>query len=143
MKVAVNRCFGGFGLSTEAVIRLVERGSAFLDVHEESAYYGSDVGSDFYNKYSAPSVRTAHRDGYATTPMLHDILHKDGKVYSFMDSNPKARACPVLISVIEEMGEAANGRHAKIEIVEIPDGIEWEIDEYDGSETIDEAHRSW
>lgn len=27
--------------------------------------------------------------------------------------------------------------------VEIPDGIEWELDEYDGLESVHECHRSW
>ena len=32
---------------------------------------------------------------------------------------------------------------AELAIVEIPDGIEWEIDDYDGIETIAETHRTW
>ena len=28
-------------------------------------------------------------------------------------------------------------------IVEIPDGVQWEITEYDGKECIKEKHRSW
>jgi hypothetical protein len=50
---------------------------------------------------------------------------------------------PDLIAAVEELGERANGFAAKLKIVEIPDGIEWEIDEYDGMESIEEKHRSW
>jgi hypothetical protein len=54
------------------------------------------------------------------------------------------RADPVLIAVIEELGsEKASGDFAKLHIVEIPDGVDWEIDEYDGIESISEKHRSW
>ena len=50
---------------------------------------------------------------------------------------------PNLVKVVETLGSRANGVHAKLRVVEIPDDIEWEIDEYDGQETINEAHRSW
>ena len=45
--------------------------------------------------------------------------------------------------MIEELGELANGRCAELRIVEIPDDVEWEINEYDGMETVDECHRKW
>jgi hypothetical protein len=48
-----------------------------------------------------------------------------------------------LIQVVEELGDKANGSYGKLKIVEIPDGIEWEIHDYDGMETIHEAHRCW
>ena len=49
-----------------------------------------------------------------------------------------------LIKVIEEIGiGAASGTHADIRIAEVPDDVEWEIDEYDGIETVREKHRSW
>ncbi len=54
-----------------------------------------------------------------------------------------ARDDPKLVEVVERLGEAANGAHASLRVVEIPDDVEWEIDEYDGVETIHEKHRSW
>jgi hypothetical protein len=49
-----------------------------------------------------------------------------------------------LIAVVEKLGsEKASGELAQLEVVEIPDGIDWEIDDYDGVETIHEKHRSW
>ena len=48
-----------------------------------------------------------------------------------------------LIAVVELLGTKASGRFAYLTIVEIPDGIYWEISEYDGLETVEERHRSW
>lgn len=49
-----------------------------------------------------------------------------------------------LIKAIEKIGvEKASGSMAKLQIIDIPDGVQWEIDEYDGIETVHEIHRSW
>ena len=50
---------------------------------------------------------------------------------------------PVLIQVVEEFGPLANDRCSELKIVEIPDGTNWEIDEYDGIETVHEVHQYW
>ena len=50
---------------------------------------------------------------------------------------------PILIQLFEEMGDAANGFAADMKIVEIPDGVDWEIEEYDGNEWVAEKHRTW
>lgn len=60
-----------------------------------------------------------------------------------IDIRPDDRADPLLVQTVEELGEAANGAHAELKIVEIPDGTKWEIDEYDGMESIHEVHQSW
>lgn len=54
-----------------------------------------------------------------------------------------SRDDPVLISILEELGEDSWGGHAKLKIVEIPDDVDWVIEEYDGIEWVAEAHRIW
>ena len=41
---------------------------------------------------------------------------------------------PRLIQVVEELREKANGPYAELKVIEIPDGVPWEIDDYDGYE---------
>ena len=54
------------------------------------------------------------------------------------------RSDPNLINAIEKIGESNSGGWAsELEIVDIPDGIEYTIDDYDGFETVHEVHRSW
>lgn len=53
------------------------------------------------------------------------------------------RTDPRLVAVVEELGKKASGPTAELRVVEIPDGIEYEIEEYDGYEHIAEVHRTW
>lgn len=50
---------------------------------------------------------------------------------------------PNLVKIVEEMGEAANGFISNLKVIEVPDGIEWTVEEYDGWEWIAEKHRTW
>lgn len=50
---------------------------------------------------------------------------------------------PKLIECVEKLGEMANGEHAHLDIVEIPDDVNWQIGEYDGREWVEEVHRKW
>jgi len=50
---------------------------------------------------------------------------------------------PQLIQIVEQLGENANNHYSTLKIVEIPDGVEWHIAEYDGIEHIAEKHRTW
>ena len=49
----------------------------------------------------------------------------------------------LLVRVVEELGDAASAPHATLRVVTVPVGVQWEIDDYDGMESIHEAHRSW
>lgn len=89
IKVVINGCFGGFGLSREA-----------------------------YDFLGIPW------DGF-------------GYEYCYDRTNPE------LIECIETLGKKANGECASLEIVEVPDDVDWYIDDYDGNESVEEVHNSW
>ena len=42
-----------------------------------------------------------------------------------------------LVATVRLLGEKANGRHARLEIVELPfETTDWHIEDYDGCETV-------
>jgi hypothetical protein len=63
----------------------------------------------------------------------------DGYGFEFDDK----RTDPNLIECVKTLGDKASGYNAELKVVEIPDDIEWEINDYDGMEIIEEVHRSW
>jgi hypothetical protein len=118
IKVAINRCWGGFGISDEAFEKLLERkGIAFDKVENESKLMGA---SYYYGGHSGDDD--------------HYICE-----YDFTND----RSDSDLIAVIEEMGQASWSWAAEIAIIEIPDDVKWHIHEYDGMEHIAEDHRTW
>jgi hypothetical protein len=50
---------------------------------------------------------------------------------------------PDLIEIVERMGAAADGPYAELKVVEIPDDVKWQVEEYDGKEWVAEVHRVW
>jgi hypothetical protein len=135
MKIVINACFGGFGLSYVAVMRYAELKGiklyAYLDditkrIYGDRAVIGND---ELIHHYATKKLKDGYNDAE-----LNDNYFSDYDI---------PRNDPVLIQVVEEMGEKASGWSAQLKIVEIPDGLDWEIDEYDGIESIHEKHRSW
>lgn len=43
---------------------------------------------------------------------------------------------PILVQVVEELKDEANGDFANLQIKDVPSGIKWRIDEYDGYEDV-------
>jgi len=91
--------------------------------------------------------------GFSVSKKVYDELGIKWEGYGYLnndsfgiesDNYNAYRQHPVLIEAIEKVGEEkASGGLASIKIVEVPDGIEWELDDYDGIETVHEQHRSW
>lgn len=60
------------------------------------------------------------------------IKQSDGDLYD-IEIN---RDNPLLVEVVEKIGEDSWGDYAMLEVKEIPDGSEWEIEEYIGFERL-------
>ena len=55
-----------------------------------------------------------------------------------------ARDDEVLVKIVEALtSERASGRFSSLKVVEIPDGVNWYVEEYDGREWVAERHRTW
>ena len=63
------------------------------------------------------------------------VINEMGDEISDWDLD-KDRTDPVLIQVIEELGEEANGYASKLRIAELEPGTLYRIDEYDGYESV-------
>ena len=139
MKVVINGEFGGFGITHSGMLRYFE--IAGVEVWPEQ---GKDF-PQFYTYWTvAPDKRPPILDeDFYTLPM--DKRMEYNRVYSECSTGERdiARDDPALVLMIEELGEKANGRFAKLKIVEIPDDVDWYIEEYDGSEHVAEKHRTW
>ena len=145
MKIIKNTCFGGYSLSAKAKIEIAKRKGLeiyFFDGDEKPLTHEEvwdSKHSMFYMDYTVPNpyelgVSRPDEDGFYTT------ANELSKKLSIDFDN---RTDTDIISVVETLGDEANGSCAKLEVVEIPDGIEYEIDEYDGNETIRETHCTW
>lgn len=118
-KIVINSCHGGFNLSDEALEWLV-----------------TNKGWD---------TTTFSKDGW--------LNNKDAKILVYdksffgkyhLNDDSKFRDDKDVIEAIETLGsKRASGPCSQLTIVEIPDDVEWEIQEYDGAEWVAEKHRTW
>lgn len=81
--------------------------------------------------------------GFGLSEKAYEYLGLEWDGYGYAYSDEEKRDDPKLIECIEALGDKANGRWARLGIVEIPDDVEWQIDDYDGVEWVAEKHRTW
>lgn len=136
MKIVVNKCFGGFELSLKAMKEYYKLKGITIYPYARNIYnhefeeYSRTNENDIFNSYFT-------KDYGETFRLMNEDINNE--VYYFdIDRTDKD-----LIQVVEKLGKEANGKFSSLCVVEIPDGIEWEIDDYDGIETVEEKHRSW
>jgi len=113
-KIVINKAFGGFGLSREAVIMYLEL--AGISYTEEP-----------------------QGDRDTQTRLGNRIIVNDEEFQSY----DIARDDPCLVTVVRRLGSKANGDFAKLKVVEVPADVDWVISDYDGQEWVAEKHRIW
>ena len=126
MEIVINKCYGGFGLSEKAVMRYAEiKGIKIYPFHD-----------DFITHYyTVPVDGVALKGDYLPSP---DVPNE-----TYFSTSSIERDDSVLVQVVKELGKAASGEYSELSVVEIPDGVEYEITDYDGYEHIAEKHRTW
>ena len=135
MKIVINKCYGGFGLSHEAVLELIKMNSPLIRKWTEKEYFG--------NSSRRPEKLLDFGDGFKAEAWLPTFFSSDGFVYTTdNDHSIEFRTHPDLIAVVEELGDKANGTHAALKIINIP-MTDVYIDEYDGMEKVNQNHASW
>lgn len=150
MELVINRCFGGFSLSDAAYEKLIEWGVPVRKYVEQQR----DPMSRLY-------LPEPQNDGEVIfdrelTPVgeseFNDIYHKYKGQTSITERYWETwlsgrRDHPLLVRVVKELGAGhrtgASGACADLAVIEIPDGTEYTIEEYDGVEHVAEVHRAW
>lgn len=140
MKIVINKCFGGFGLSHAAMLRYAELKGLTLYPEKDGDF--SDLVGPTY--YTAPlEQRTPPLENWNRQPLEVRRAYNAKVRQETLYARDIPRNDLALVQTVEELGQKAAGRFAELAVVEIPDAVKWEIDEYDGVETIHEKHRSW
>jgi hypothetical protein len=155
MQIVINNCFGGFSLSPYALQRFAELKG------KQCFFFTQEIKAGLESPYIMVTPEEAKEAFmfYAFTvsnpnkilkskpwnEMTMKERQKHNKLYDSISISirPNKRNDPDLVKCIEELGEKANGKCAELKIVKIPNNVKWEIDEYDGLESIHEVHRSW
>lgn len=137
-KVILNKCYGGFDVSKEAYelyakkkgLTLYQYESEYISDKKEFVYKRATKESLFYHYFTKDFGDCAY------------ISNEEYEKYSLY-LRDEHREDPVLIEVVEELGNKANGRFGELRIVEIPDDLDYVIDEYDGIETLHQRVQEW
>jgi hypothetical protein len=142
MKVVINACYGGFGLSHEGVMHYASLKGLTL-YPESDGRFSSLTGPTYWLLPKEERAPTVSDDAWHTASMEERIA--SSAAYSRETLTPRdiPRDDSLLVATVEALGDAASGRHAKLKVVEIPDGVQWQIEEYDGNEHVAEVHRTW
>lgn len=141
MKVVINACFGGFAISLDAARHMAAAGSPAAK--QEVEKYEKQL-LDFKH-YKATGEKPSDDESGFLSGMWDINIKYDSlpKFHGYGPGGGYSRNDPLLVDAVEALGSASNGEHAKLKVVEIPDGTDYEISEYDGNEHVAEKHRTW
>ena len=113
-KVVINDKYGGFDLS--------------------------DEGKELYGKLQGLNLKKVKAEFSSGFAYYMDGIEDDDHYFSVDELE---RDDPILVGVVTALGEAASTKLSKLKVVEIPDDVEYTIEEYDGLEHVSEKHRTW
>lgn len=128
-KIVINVCFGGFSLSEKAY-------ALYAKMKYPDHDYERRVNFEKHRWDELPPLKDHPKDE-------RDAIAKIYKEHTIRPDYELDRDDPLLVRVVETLGSQADGFLAKLRVVKIPDDIEWDIHEYDGTEHVEEVHQTW
>ena len=144
MKVVINSCYGGFSISQKCAELMAKLGNKQAKAELKEWKQHNDWVQYFLKNGKWPkSCPKSNQSFLEIDAKYHKkaTFHGFGYVDGFDDEYK--RNSSELIKAVKTLGKKANGRCANLQIVEIPDDVEWQVEEYDGLEHIAEKHRTW
>lgn len=148
MKVVINACYGGFSLSPEGEAAYLARQGkeAFFYVEDRSP--GRSAGERDYVRTDAAGARSAFMFTTLTEDVgarvSHDTIWPGGNGHpAYWNDCDLERDDADLVAIVEDDSAKVSDTHASLQVVEIPDGVAWVVEEYNGLEHVAEAHRTW
>ena len=137
MKVILNKCYGGFGVSQEAYELYAKKKGIELFAYKLEIVSGKPI---YKKTNTGSSIFTI-----TFTKDFGDYIDLSNDNFSeyCLNLRNNHREDLVLIEVVEELGERANSPFSKLVVVDIPDGMEYEVDDYDGVETLHQKVKKW
>jgi hypothetical protein len=141
MKVVINNQHGGFSLSKEGYVR-------YCELKGLSCYIVEDTKFKTLGIFTCWTVPTEERvqdleDKFYTMSMEDRQEYNRKYREQTLSCRDISRSDQALVQLVEEDSKKYEGRHATLKVVQIPDDVEYEIEEYDGLEWIAEKHRTW
>lgn len=141
MKVVINKCYGGFGLSKEGMKAYARHKGIDIWIEDDEKYLALGMWTAWL---VPPDKRVIQReDDWHIMTFEERAEYNDAWNAQTIYCRNIDRNDPALVAAVEELQEEACGRAAELKIVEIPDDVVFSIEEYDGREWVAEVHRVW
>ena len=138
MKIVINRLWTKFSLSREAVELYAKYAG------REAYWYTVDSPGGYHTRCWKLGIGERHANEFCVSEDFGPECEA-GVIPPGVDLYPPRmqRDDPILVRVVEELGPAASSKYSKADVIEIPDGVCWEICDDRYGEFVREKLREW
>lgn len=133
-KVVYNACYGGFNLSKEACQRYWEIKGKQIWIEDDKEHPSLGLWTVWLTP-PEERLKPKSTEEFSAMSMDERIAYNKAQSEQTWYERDVDRHDPVLVQVVEELGDKASGKYAKLRIEEVSGP--YRIDEYDGFESVE------
>lgn len=124
MKVVINQCYGGFGLSPKGLKR-------YLELNGKQAYFYKQTSYQYQGNVTYERIDNIEN---ANELFISCTTRDQGKILSDYPEDTFSyyslkRNDPILVQIVEELGREASSKYSNLVVIEIENGRWFKIDE--------------